>query len=110
MSQASHSLRSWPASDPKWTYLGNRTKPKPGAGLRTSNLGFLGHFERADEAGDHDRKVKLSADNLERGDASRQFRTRQEVAVAERRQRDEAVIGSARLGKLVWPGKAARRS
>ena len=88
-----------------WWQLG---EAEARAGLRRSVLGFLGVVERADEASNHDREVKLPADNFERSDASRQFRARQDVAVAERRQRDEALICSARRGKLVGPGKAAR--
>jgi hypothetical protein len=72
----------------KWVESGHSAEA--GRVAKSAALGFLGHIEYADEAGDHDREVKQSGNNLEGGDASRQVRTRQEVAVTERRQCDEA--------------------
>ena len=61
--------------------------------------------ESADQARDHDREVELAADHFERGDAAGQFGARQEVAVAQRRQRDEAVIDR----QLAWSNSVRAR-
>src|SRR5205809_672280 len=77
---------------------------------RHSELRAFAYFEGADEARDHDCEVQLPADYLQRGNASREFRTGQEVAVTQRRQRDETIIGSAGLRKRTRPCKAAWRA
>src|SRR6478672_12667489 len=54
-------------------------------------LGFRGNAQ-ADQPGDHHRQVQLAEDGLEHREAARDRGRRQDVAVAEGRQRHEAEV------------------
>src|SRR5262245_51052823 len=63
--------------------------------------------ECADQARDHHRKEQLAADNFEYRDPAGNIGARQDVAVTERRKRDEAVIDGDPFGNWIRAGKAA---
>ena len=86
---------------------------KQGTGIegarKSRGLGcWLGGPEGTDKARDHHRQVKLSDNHFEGCDPAGQFGTRQEVAVTQRRERDEALIDGACLRELVGTGEASR--
>src|SRR4051812_5608649 len=83
-------------------------QPQPRCARRNERLDLRPlALERADQAGNHDREKKLAADHLESRDSACDVGAGQEVTVAKRRQRDEAVIGCGKLRQRIRPSQAS---
>ena len=85
-------------------------KPEGGTLQRCRVKAYPSSFvcaECPDKSRDHDGEKQLAADHFERRDSAGDVGARQIVAVAERRERDEAVIDGDELGDRIRPGQAA---